>query len=246
MPSFFFVAAGMNPYQDKLELAGIPVARFRCAELCMLPEEMKKLGYIFDKEEEAEEYLDWRENILNSINETVEEIPEEEKPKVYIEAWRPYFCYSWYGIFGYIAEAGGKDIFIDSPLGNVDPEAVIKRNPDIIVRVASWTAGGYGVDAADTTELEKIRDEIMNRPELQEVKAVKSEKVYVIMNHLTPYGPRAGPRQFLHIAYQAKWFHPELFEDLDPKEIHQEYLTRFQGLDTDLDKKGVFVYPAPS
>jgi iron complex transport system substrate-binding protein len=25
--------------------------------------------------------------------------------------------------------------------------------------------------------------------------------------------------------------------------IHQEYLTRFQGLDIDLDEKGVFVYP---
>jgi len=41
----------------------------------------------------------------------------------------------------------------------------------------------------------------------------------------------------------AKWFHPDLFEDLDPKAIHQEYLTRFQGLDYDLDEHGVFVYP---
>jgi len=40
----------------------------------------------------------------------------------------------------------------------------------------------------------------------------------------------------------AKWFHPELFEDLDPKSIHQEYLTRFQGLDYALDEHGVFVY----
>ena len=240
---FFWVSKSLDPHQDTLELAGITVFRFRCGELHMLPEEVKKLGYIFDKEEEAEEYLDWRENILNSINETVEDIPEEDKPNVYIEGWRPYFCYSWYGIFGYIAEAGGKDIFIDSPNGMVDPEAVIKRNPDIIVRAASWTAGGYGVDVGDTTELEKIRDEIMNRPELQEVKAVKSGKVYIIMNHLMPYGSRSGPRQFIQIAYQAKWFHPELFEDLDPKAIHQEYLTRFQGLDIDLDEKGVFVYP---
>jgi iron complex transport system substrate-binding protein len=30
--------------------------------------------------------------------------------------------------------------------------------------------------------------------------------------------------------------------DIEPKATHQEYLTRFQGLDIDLDKKGVFVY----
>ncbi len=41
----------------------------------------------------------------------------------------------------------------------------------------------------------------------------------------------------------AKWFYPDLFEDLDPQAIHQEYLTRFQGLDYDLDEYGVFVYP---
>ncbi|HOI70084.1 MAG TPA: hypothetical protein PLN41_10090 [Methanothrix sp.] len=41
----------------------------------------------------------------------------------------------------------------------------------------------------------------------------------------------------------AKLFHPELFEDLDPEAFHQEYLTRFQGLDYDLDKHGIFVYP---
>jgi iron complex transport system substrate-binding protein len=41
----------------------------------------------------------------------------------------------------------------------------------------------------------------------------------------------------------AKWFHPELFSDLDPKAIHQEYLARFLRLDYDLDEQGVFVYP---
>jgi iron complex transport system substrate-binding protein len=41
----------------------------------------------------------------------------------------------------------------------------------------------------------------------------------------------------------AKWFYPELFKDLDPKAVHQEYMTRFQRLEYDLDEHGVFVYP---
>jgi iron complex transport system substrate-binding protein len=41
----------------------------------------------------------------------------------------------------------------------------------------------------------------------------------------------------------AKWFYPELFADLDPKAVHQEYLMRFQGLAINLDEHGVFVYP---
>ena len=53
------------------------------------------------------------------------------------------------------------------------------------------------------------------------------------------------PRLVPLIAYWAKWFHPELFADMDPQAIHQEYLTRFMRIDYDLSKHGVFAYPEP-
>ena len=40
----------------------------------------------------------------------------------------------------------------------------------------------------------------------------------------------------------AKWFYPELFEDLNPEEIHQEYIDDFCGIDYDVSEHGVFVY----
>ena len=239
----------LKPTADVLESADIPAVAFALNFQTtgrFHQEEVEKLGYIFDKDE-ADEYLDWREKTLNLIKERVEKIPEEDKPKVY---FAPSFKKGVYYIFGqraYITEAGGKDIFADQP-GNymsVDSEAVMERNPDIIVRVAPCTAGGYGVDADDTAELKALREEIMSRPELQNVKAVKDGKIHIISVPLVSFFAASGCRQFLQIAYQAKWFHPELFEDLNPKAIHQEYLTRFQGLDIDLDEQGVFVYPEP-
>ena len=228
--------------QNILESAGITVLYFKCQKLEIYSKEAEKLGYIFDKEEETEEYLDWLEKLVKSIKEKVEEsIPEEDKPKVYYESYK---SYTHYGEYAYITPAGGEDIIPDV-YGSVDPEAIIDRDPDIIVKVA-YRVGGYELDADDTTELEEIREEIMSRPELQNVKAVKKGKVYTITVHLLSYLYGSGCRYPIHIAYLAKWFHPELFEDLDPKAIHQEYLTRFQGLDIDLDEKGVFVYPEPS
>ena len=41
----------------------------------------------------------------------------------------------------------------------------------------------------------------------------------------------------------ARLFHPDLFVDMDPEAIHQEFLTDFQELDYDLNEHGVFVYP---
>jgi iron complex transport system substrate-binding protein len=227
----------LKPTVDVLESADIPAVASNHRE------DVETLGYIFDKEEEADEYLDWREEIRNSIKERVEKIPEEAKPKVYYEHTRYRAVDEGRAR---IKSAGGVNIYPDIPsLVSVDPEEIIKKNPEIIVRTA-WGLGGYGVDADDTAEFKALREEIMSRPELQKVKAVKTGTVYLINGHLQKYGPYCGCRDFFQVIYMAKWFHPELFKDFDPKALHQEYLTRFQGLDYDLDKKGVFVYPEPS
>ena len=227
---------GGDPLKDACEAAGIPVFRgWSGVRGLMIVEEMEKFGYILDKKDEAAEFIDWYEGaVVNPVLEKVKEIPEEDKPKVYSE-------YSRYKANfepnSHIAKTGGKDIF-EGKGGAVDPEAVARLNPDIIVLRRS--IGGFGT--TDTTEFEEAREELMSRPELQNVKAVKTGKVYVFSGYITAYMGKAGGRQFILDAYQAKWFHPDLFEDLDPKALHQEYITRFQGLDIDLDEKGVFVY----
>ena len=49
------------------------------------------------------------------------------------------------------------------------------------------------------------------------------------------------------IAYQAKWYYPELCEDVDPQAIHQDFVDRFcPGLDFDVRTHGVFAYPEPA
>jgi iron complex transport system substrate-binding protein len=224
----------------------IALLHFMCSDLLFYREEVEKLGYVFDKEDEAEELLDFIEKgCLNPIEEKVETILEEDKPKVYFES-RKYSIHNKGQML--IRKGGGKDIFADitQHSGSVDPEAVIDRDPVIIVRAAPYTAGGYSMDVDNTPELKEVREEVMGRLELQNVAAVKTERVYIITVHLLGFYPTSGCRQFVSVAYMAKWLHPELFEDLDPKAIHQEYLTRFQGMDIDLDKKGVFVYPEPS
>jgi iron complex transport system substrate-binding protein len=186
--------------QNKLEASNpdITVIRFDCFKPDWYIEEVRKLGYILDKKEEAEEFIDFYQSCKGTITERVEGISEEDRPKVYIE--RKHYRTDGVGraMHQMVVTAGGNNIFSDlSGYADIDPEEVIKRDPEIIVYVIS-------------------------------------DSVY------------RGARDIVGIRYLAKWFHPELFKDLDPKAIHQEYLTRFQGLDIDLDKKGVFVYPEPS
>jgi len=227
--------------KDVCEEAGITVLRLNFNEPNNYTDEVKKIGYLFNKRDEADELIDFRETLLSSIQETAAKIPSANKPKVYYESRTPYESLN--GEHSYIEFTGGIDVF-NGASGSVNPEEVVAQNPDIIVKLISYSdeACGYDLDADDTAGIKAIRDEILSRPELQSVNAVKNGRVYIITSEIgSTYSNSC--RAFLQVAYNAKWFHPEIFEDLDPQAIHQEYLTRFQGLDIDLGDKGVFVYP---
>ena len=241
-PDLVFMASTAAKAAEKLP--GIPVVGFKCYKPDTLIEELEKLGYIFGSKEEAQKFIGFYEGYMNTIEERTEGISEEDRPRVYLESistsgkkWTSSGSKS--GYHQKIEMAGGNNIFgdISGSWITVDPEEVIMHDPEVIlVRVRDEVGGGYASD--DITELSEVRDEIMNRPELAEVTAVKNKKVYVFNVDIL-----GGLNYLPGTAYLAKWFHPELFEDLDPKAIHQEYLTRFQGLDYDLDEHGVFVYP---
>ena len=198
----------------------------------------RALGDIFVKEDEAEEYIEWRESFLNAIKERVEEnIPEENRTRV---------CYGYYSrgsytVFGandikYLA-AGGENIFGDLTVSTkLDPEELVNRDPKVIIFYAS--GGGYGTD--DISGLKEVRDAVTNDPLWQTVTAVKEGRVYPISMDI---GCCPGSyRYFIAIPYFAKWFYPELFDELDPLAFHQEYLTGLLGVDYDLNERGTFVY----
>ena len=238
----------IEPWQDIIEkLPGVPVAYLglRMMETCT--DGVRKLGYILDSEKEAEEYANWFDGWTNKIKSRTEGLSDDEKPRVFITGPGmgagpgQYTTVSNDNRFGKMCTlAGGKSIAADLTGWwiTVDTEWVIVQNPDIIIL---WTGSYHGYGTEDPSELAAIREDIMNRPELANVNAVKTGRVYV-----SAFGKSYfthGPSCLIGSTYMAKWFYPYLFEDLDPEAIHQEYLTRFQGLDYDLDKHGVFVYP---
>ena len=218
----------------------IAVVGFNYYKPVDMKEEVMKLGYIFDKKDEAKHYIDdFHDKYIDLIKTRTEKLSEGERPKVYLERGTPYRTYGGNSYAQQTIDiAGGRNLFADIPKpGQVDPEEVVIRNPDIIITYmsASKVNTGYGTD--DPSQAKVLRDEIMNRPELANVKAVKNGEVYAIL-----MGLNLGPDYPINIAYWAKWIQPELFEDLDPQAIHQEFLTEFQGLDFDVSKHGVFVY----
>ena len=233
---------GTPELEDKLEPAGITVVRLELDYTGGMGENLIKLGYILDRVDKAKDLRDWHSEYLDQIKSRTEKLSDDEKPRVFIGA-------SYYGSdkasgnkdsLGQLCSlAGGFNIAGDLEESfEVDTEWVIVQNPDVIVlKTFSFeAANGYGTD--DPTEMKEFREKIMSRPAWKNINAVKNERVYILA-----WGLSSGPHALVTTAYLAKWFYPELFEDLDPKAIHQEYLTRFLHLDYDLDEHGVFAYP---
>ena len=224
------------------KLPGIPVVGLNLWKSDAITESLMKSGYIFGKTDEAKHYVDdFHDKYLDPIRARTEGLSEEERPNVYVESksgdYKAYCAKS--GAHQFIGTCGGRNIFADHDVGSVqmDPEEIVVRNPDVIIKYIQKTDAGYEYD--DTSKIKALWEDVMNRPELANVNAVKNNSVYVIDN-----GLNYGSDYPIALTYWAKWFHPELFEDFDPRAIHQEFLTEFQGLDYDLSEHGVFVYPS--
>jgi iron complex transport system substrate-binding protein len=227
--------ASTNVIREKLESTDIPVIGLQFYVPPTHFREVRILGFILDKEKEADEYLTLLQSNYDLIEERVGGLKTEEKRTAYYESSKKYRTCGGLGS-GYhslIRMAGGINIFADlPPFCEVSPEAVARRNPDVIIK-----AGIHGYALTDTIMLEESREEIMNRPELAKVTAVKNGDVYVFSRTIL----QEGGKYPTGVCYIAKILYPDKFEDLDPNAILKEYLEKYQGL----PYQGVYIYPSP-
>ncbi len=206
-----------------------------------MSQEIAMLGYLLGRTEEAYEFIDFYESYLETIQQRVSEVPKEDRVRVYLEQNKDFTASgNGSGASKLCEMAGGINVAVDL-VGSypvVDPEWVIAEDPDVIVKSVNHGNKYAGYEKDTTEEIEALRTSLMNRGGWKMIGAVKNDRVLVWSDSIS-----SKPSFFVGVSYLAKWFYPDLFEDLDPQVIHQEYLTRFQRLDFDLDKHGVFVYP---
>jgi|LGVE01.1.fsa_nt_gb iron complex transport system substrate-binding protein len=237
----------LNLDEAQEHLPGITVIGLNFNNPTDITQDFQKLGYLLDKRDESEEFIGWYEGYLDTINDRIETLSDDEKPTVYYSGPNSMFYKtsgkgSNSGIYEISVMAGGRNIATALPPSGwwitVDSEWVIEQNPDIIVTPA-WhdVEGGYATD--DSSGMKELRESVITRPELAKVTAVQSGSVFVC-NYDILSSPACC---VIAPVYHAKWFHPELFDDLDPQAIHQEYVDRFKRIDFNVYEHGVFVYP---
>ncbi|MHC1687773.1 MAG: ABC transporter substrate-binding protein [Methanothrix sp.] len=222
----------------EFEDAGIPVMIESLSDPEKNIDTMKRIAQVMDKEERSEKLISFIEKYQDLVLEKTSGLTTDSKPKIFFEwAGRPYYTVSngtsSDTLIGY---AGGINIAKD--LGNktskyptVSAEWVIETDPDVIVQTRSSDK------PFSKSELAEFQKSIVSRPELQDVTAIKSGRVYVISGEI-----RYGVRSIISELYLAKWLHPDLFKDVDPEAVHKELVREFYG--TNLDE--AYAYPTDS
>ncbi|MCD4767411.1 MAG: ABC transporter substrate-binding protein [Methanosarcinales archaeon] len=229
--------------EDKLPDT-VPVVRMDLSRVDSLPGEVAMLGYVLGSGEVAEDYLAWYEGYVNMVKERVADIADEDKVTVFMEREKTtggdslvrWAYASETGYTDLCTVAGGINIAEEhiEYHGDVEVEWVIEQNPKVITGLSY--NGGYEID--DDTAMREYYEEIKNLPGFENVMAAQNDSVHIISGDFS-----IGAQLPIGIVTTAKWLYPDRFEDLDPDEIHEEFLTEFMRIEYNLDEWGVFVYP---
>jgi len=229
-------------FDEKLAAVGIPLVYidFREAPMKNTDTSMKILGQLTGKEDRAAEFIKFRSDSIKNVTDRIAKA-NPEKPQVFIERAAGYSdeCCMSFGNenFGTMVEmAGGVNIaasIIPGTFGTINPEQVVASNPDQFVGTGGdWEAYAPGMGwvpvgpGADMKEAKRKLIGLTERPAFRDIKATKNNNIHIVWHQF--YN---SPYQFVVIEQMAKWFHPDLFADIDPEATFKELHERFLPLD---------------
>lgn len=243
-----YTELGPGPeFFEKRMPQGVPVIRMDFIRPWSLVPETAKLGYLINRTEWSSAYEIWHNRWMDEIDRRLATVPEEKRARVFMDIWSTTFTDrnnerrtagggQWYSYGRYITDGGGINVAEDltNPQGTVDIEWLIQKNPDVILGV--MYDGSYA--SSNNSVLKNQYDELLSHPALKDVPAIRNKRVYVLSYRYTNGLMYPAAR-----AQVAKWFYPELFADIDPAAIHQEFLTEFMESSYNVRKQGAFSYP---
>ncbi len=217
--------------EGQLEPFGIKVFVISGYDTSDFKNQVENIGKMFDVEESAQEFYNYFNDKLEYIN---TQLKGQEKKTVYFESTTDYNT-TLPGDFFYdmIAYAGGENIFATDfeniSKSDVDPEEVIVRDPDVIIKLITPEKANAGTGLYEPPTKEDFincYENLISRAGWDEITAVKNDDIYF----MTQFS-HGGACKLVGTMYVAKMLYPDLLPDLDPDEVFRAWMEDFQGFE---------------
>lgn len=226
-------------YVEKLAALNIPViyVDFRHKPMKNTTPSIRLFGKLFGREDRAEALIRFREKQIARVTDRLAQATPA-RPKVFLDRAAGYYedcCHTFgNGNFGRLVTlAGGNNIassLLPGTFGQLNAEQVIASNPaHVIVTSADWEAyvpGGKWVPVGPGADMELVQRQLAYYPTRPAYTGIAAQKNHAF--HAAWHQFYNSPYQFIAVQQFAKWFHPDLFTDLDPqatfRELHDKFL----------------------
>lgn len=206
----------------KLEQFDIPVLVATVWDPAKWNSNVELLSQVFDAPDRKDTILEFTDGIRDLV---ADRVKDAERPIVYYED-DPYVSANKENARTFsIQAAGGKNLYSEvtqaggeAGLGaEVDPVDVLSAQPQVIFKEIGTAFAGSPI-----ADFEKARQELLERSGWSDLPAVKDGKVFVY----NAWAQELAGRTFQQL-YFAKWIHPDLFEDINPAEYVNTWLTEY-------------------
>ena len=194
--------------QDAIEAylreSGIRVVRVKDDNIANMFDTIKTVGREVGRAERAERFVADMRSQLDGIAQTYSDVPEEDRPRVFVEVWNdPIMTVGRQSFVDeLVSHAGGVNVAraIDLPYPAINPEKVIEWDPEVIVlgymnsgQAADRLAGRIGWDDIEAVRTGRticdISSDLLLRPgpRLPEAVRLLNRRLYAHREH-----PAAG------------------------------------------------------
>jgi len=215
---------------DQITAENITVISLDCYRLSTLASDARAIGTLTGTADKSYAYAQMVDDTVNKVKQRVNALSADEIPSVYFEGYVDYTAESnGSGSNELVVAAGGRNIAGNSSTSymTVSPEWVVTQKPQYVMKVVS---------SSGSRTLADVVTNLTSRTGWNTIPAVQQNKVYAIYDDLA-YGPRA----YIGLVYTAQILHPDIFSDMNPKEMLDEYAGQYVN-GTNVSQ---MVYPQP-
>ena len=228
----------------RLEAAGTAIVfiDLRQQPLKNTTRSMEILGEVLGKRAEAAAFNTYWRQQLDTVTQRLARA-RPEAPTVFLEnrvGLNEGCCDTMVGLVGVLLDAAGaKNVakgLIPGEHGTLNPELLIAQQPQIYIGTGIGSMAEakatpmrivLGAGATPQAARESLQRAVQRRG-IGQLKAVQEGRAYAVWHHF--YN---SPFNVVAVQAFAKWLHPQLFADLDPRATLQTMYTRFQPIPLD-------------